>query len=125
MLILLRYIDEKYCRSVRLQDFFWILFLQEFEVSLAWQREVHLVIGEFLIHLPLRKKGCFLRCVGVCAVIRNLWGERNNIVFRCVGREPCEVWSSVRFHVFLWALTLKTFDNYLLGKIQHSCSPFL
>ncbi|TYK23653.1 SIL1 [Cucumis melo var. makuwa] len=60
------------------------------------QREVHLVIGEFLLRLPLREKGCFLWCVGVCAVIWNLWGERNNRVFRGVEREPCEVWSLVR-----------------------------
>lgn len=31
--------------------------------------------------------------VGVCAILWDFWSERNNRVFRCLERDPNEVWS--------------------------------
>ena len=45
--------------------------------------------------------GCFLSFGAVCSVIWDLWGEKNNRVFRGFESDPCEVWSLVLFHVSL------------------------
>ena len=38
-------------------------------------------------------------------------------VFRGRARDPCEVWSLVKFHMSCWALVSKHFWNYSLGEI--------
>lgn len=43
------------------------------------------------------------------ARVRDIWEERNDRVFRDTNRDPCEVWSLVRFHVFLGASLSKLF----------------
>lgn len=40
------------------------------------------MIEEFLLHPPLEKKGVFSCLARVCAVIWDVWGERNDRVFR-------------------------------------------
>lgn len=89
------YLDCPYARSI------WILFLQEVDVSLACQRNVCMMIGEFLLHLPFREKERFLWGAGLCAVTWDFWSEINSKMFRSVERDPSEVWSLVKFHVSL------------------------
>ena len=56
-----------------------------------------------LLNLSFGRKGRFLWCLGVGAILRVFWGEQNNIVFRGLEREPSDVWSLVCFHVRLCA----------------------
>ena len=74
-----------------------------------------MTIEVFLLHLPFREKCRFLWLAGVYAVLWDIWGERSDKVFRGRERDPCEVWSLARFHVFLWVLILKIFCNYSIG----------
>ena len=37
---------------------------------------------EFLLHPPFRENGCFLWLAGVCAIMWDIWGKRNERVFR-------------------------------------------
>lgn len=57
------------------------------------------MIGEFLFRLPLRGKGRFLWLVELCAIMQNLWGERNNSMFRGLDKQSSDVWALIRFHV--------------------------
>ena len=56
---------------------------------------------QFLLHPPFSDKGGFSWRAGVCAVIWDIWGERNARVFRGRERRDSEIWSLVRFHVSL------------------------
>ena len=58
----------------------------------------------------------------MCTVIWDIWGERNDQIFRGKG-EHSEIWSFVRFLVSLWAFILKDFCNYSMGNILLSQSP--
>ena len=84
---------------------------------LTRQKDVRLMIREYLLHLPFKEKGRFLLWADVCAVLWGLWGERKNRVFRGVERDPREVWSLVRFHVSLWSSVSKTFCKYAVSNI--------
>ena len=53
-----------------------------------------------LASLAFGVSGFFMAC-RVCAVIWKIWGERNDWVFRGRERKHNEIWSLVRFHVFL------------------------
>ena len=45
-------------------------------------------------------------------------------MFRGRERDHSEVWSLIRFHVFLWASISKSFCNYSISDILLSWSPF-
>lgn len=92
-----------------------------FDFVLANQRDICMVIGEFLLHSPFKEKGCLLWFVGVFGLLWDLWGKRKNEVFRVIDWVASEVWSLVRFHVSRWASVLMNFYNYSLGKILVSC----
>lgn len=62
------------------------------------------MIEEFLLHPLFKENGHFLWL----ARVRDIWEERNDRVFRDTNRDPCEVWSLVRFHVFLGASDRKS-----------------
>ena len=59
------------------------------------------MIEEFLLYLLFRENGHFLRLVGTCALLWDLWGERNNRVFRGLEKDLSDVWSLARFYVSL------------------------
>lgn len=69
-------------------------------------RDVSAMIKEFLLNLLYEEKAS---CIGLlwCMVL-SICGVSRTIVFRWVERDPRELWSFVRFHVFLWALISKT-----------------
>ena len=67
----------------------WSSFFQEFGISFAGTRSVRAMIEEFLLHSPFRDKGSFLWLAGVCAVMWDIWGKRNDRVLR--GRRGCIV----------------------------------
>lgn len=100
----------------------WELLKQE-DLSFTNQRSVLVMMEESLLRLPFRGKGHFLWLAGVCAVIWDMWGQRNNQGFRGREMDPCEFWSLVRFHLSFWASILKafvtipmvTFYFYLVG----------
>ena len=48
---------------------------------IARQRDICLMMGEFCLHPPFKEKGRFLCFMGVCALLWDIWGERNNGVF--------------------------------------------
>ena len=48
-------------------------------------------------------KGVSLWLAEVCAVVWDIWGERNDRVFWGMERYLHEIWSLIRFHVPLWA----------------------
>ena len=66
------------------------LFLQEFDVSIVGQRDIRATIEEFILHPPFREKGRFLWLAGVWVVVWDIWGKRNDTVFRGRDRDPCE-----------------------------------
>ncbi|TYJ99811.1 cytochrome b-c1 complex subunit Rieske-4 [Cucumis melo var. makuwa] len=55
-----------------------------FDFVLANQRDICMVIGEFLLHSPFKEKGCLLWFVGVFGLLWDLWGKRKNEVFRVI-----------------------------------------
>ena len=59
----------------------WNSFLQDFDFNFVGQRSARAMIEEFLHHPPFREKWCILWLVGVCAMIWDVWGERNDRVF--------------------------------------------
>lgn len=60
---------------------------------------------------------------GVCAIMWNLWGERNNRDFRGLEKELSDVWVFIKFHVSLWAST--SFILFLNYSILLNWTPFL
>lgn len=70
-------------------------------VQIAGQTDVREAIGESLLHLPFSKKSHFLWFAGMCALLWDVYGGRNNKVFRGLEKDHSEVWSLVRFHVSL------------------------
>ena len=56
----------------------WCSFLLEFGVSFVILRSIRATIEEFLLHQPFNEKGGFSWCVGVCAIIWDIWDERND-----------------------------------------------
>lgn len=91
-------------------------FLQEFDVRIVGQKDVCAIVREFLLHSPFREKGWFLWFAGVCAMLWDIWRERNNRVFCGRDRDPYEVQSLVRFHVLLCASISNFFIIILLTR---------
>ena len=88
---------------------------------LAHQRDICMVIGEFLLHPLFKEKGCLLWFVGVFGFLWDLWGKRKNKVFRVVDWVASQVLSLMWFHVSCWASLLKNFYNFSLGMNLLSC----
>lgn len=101
----------------------WICFIQEFAVQIVGKRDIRVTIEEFLLCLLFKERCCLLWLAGVCAELWDIWGERNNRVFRSL-EDPCEIWSLVRFHVLVWASVFEAFCNYSLGNILLIWKPF-
>lgn len=90
-------------------------FLRSF--SQKKKKRCRVTIEPFLLHRLFSEKGWLLWLAGVCAVILDAWGERNDRVFHGRERDYSDVWALIRFHVILWALVLKIFCKYSLGCI--------
>lgn len=95
--------DSHYARAV------WSSFLQELGVCFVGSRSDRATIKEFLLHLPFNDKGGFLLLVGVCTIVWDIWGERNDRVFR--GREKEH--SRLQYQSIFVITLLVTF--YLVG----------
>lgn len=67
----------------------------------VYRRDVSAMSEESLLNPPFGEKARFIWLVGVCAVLWVLWDVRNSGVSGGVERNPRELWSLVRFHVFL------------------------
>lgn len=52
----------------------WNCFFHKFDFVLTCQRDVPLMIGEFLLYLPFKKMSFFVVCDGV-HFVWNLWGR--------------------------------------------------
>lgn len=74
---------------------------------------------------PFSENRCFLRVLR-CALCYEMYGKIGITMFRgWRGPYPSDVWSLVKFHVFLWILISKIFYNYSLDNILFNWSPFL
>lgn len=50
--------------------------MQKFDIQIVGQRDIQAMIGEFLVHPPLRERPFVVVCWGVCCVVRHLGGEK-------------------------------------------------
>ena len=83
---------------------------QEFGDSYVGLQSVKATIEEFLLHPFFKDKRVFFYGWPRCVPLTRTFGVRGMIGCFLVG-----IWLLVGFHVFLWALILKTFRNYSIG----------
>ena len=67
---------------------------------------------------PFRVRGDFLCRTSFFAILCRAWLERNNRIFREVGRSCDEVWEVVRYNAFSWGSVTRSFCNYDLSLIS-------
>lgn len=100
-------------------------FFEEFYLRLVRHRGCQEIIKEFLLHCPFREGGRFLQQFRVCIILWIFKGERNNRVFRGLGRSWSNIRALILFNITLSFVEAKLFCNNLLSLILLDSRPYL